>query len=293
MPLKPMRTWLFVAGADPAAHLAAQRSGADVLIQELEDFTPPELRPKARALAVDVYDAWRMAGKIAAVRVNPLETCGREDLEKVMRGRPDIVLMSKVASPDQVRALAELTGEVPLVPNVETAAGLVNTFSIGKASKRVIALLVASEDMVADLGTSRSKGGEELAYARQRFLLECRAAGVEAIDAPYTFSDIPGAVKDAKWAKRMGYRMKSLVLPAHANALNEVFSISTADLKKARRIVEAFEAARKKGSDRVKVDGKLIEVPMYSAARRLLKEHAQRVGASAAHTPPPPQRKRR
>ena len=39
------RTWLFVPGADEAAHEAAARSGADVVILELEDFTPPELRP--------------------------------------------------------------------------------------------------------------------------------------------------------------------------------------------------------------------------------------------------------
>ena len=39
------RTWLFVPGADEEAHEAAARSVADVLVQELEDFTPPELRP--------------------------------------------------------------------------------------------------------------------------------------------------------------------------------------------------------------------------------------------------------
>lgn len=286
MPLKPQRTWLFVAGADAGAHEAAARSSADVLIQELEDFTPPELRPRARAMAKDLYAYWRSEGRVAAVRVNPLETCGREDLAAVLAGKPDIVLMSKVISVFQVKELEKaVPGDIDLVPNIETAAGLVNAFQIGKSSERVKAMLVASEDMVADLGTSRSKGGEELAYVRQRFLLECRAAGVEAIDAPYTFSDVAGAVRDAKWAKRMGYRMKSLVLPAHARALNDVFSVSLNDIKRAQTLVSAFEQARAKGSDRVKVDGKLVEVPMYAAAKRLL--------ASAAHTPPPPQRKRR
>ena len=42
---KRRRSWLFVPGADEAAHRAAARSGADVVILELEDFTPPELRP--------------------------------------------------------------------------------------------------------------------------------------------------------------------------------------------------------------------------------------------------------
>ena len=156
------------------------------------------------------------------------------------------------------------------MPNVETAAGLLNAFDIASASPRVSALLVASEDMVADLGTARSRGGEELAYVRARFLVECRAAGVEAIDCPYTFSDVKGAVADARYAKRLGYRMKSLVDPAHARAINGVFSANKPDLARARNIVAAFEKARAAGKDRAKVDGALIEVPIYAAAKRLL-----------------------
>ncbi len=265
------RTWLFVPGADPAAHRAAARSGADVIMLDLEDFTPPELRPKARELSREVFDRWREAGAAAAVRINPLESGGLEDLLGVLAGRPDIILMSKVVSPEQVMALDKATGSsVELVPNVETAAGLMNTFQIATASPRVSALLVASEDMVADLGTARSRKGEELAYVRGRFLVECRAAGVEAIDCPYTFSDVKGAVADARYAKRLGYRMKSLVDPSHATALNAVFSPSKAELAKARKIVAAFEKARAAGKERAKVDGALIEVPIYAAAKRLL-----------------------
>jgi citrate lyase subunit beta/citryl-CoA lyase len=98
----------------------------------------------------------------------------------------------------------------------------------------VIAALVASEDMVADLGTNRSRAGEELAYVRARFLVECRAAGVEAIDCPYTFSDVRGAEADAKRAKRLGYRAKSLVDPAHAGAINRVLTPSAAEIQRGR-----------------------------------------------------------
>jgi citrate lyase subunit beta/citryl-CoA lyase len=284
MPLS-RRSWLFVPGADEAAHQAAARSGADVIVLELEDFTPPQLRPRARALSAEALDRWRAAGAVAAVRINPLESCGRDDLAGVIAARPDLILMSKVETPEQVKALEAATGgAVDLVPNVETAAGLLNTFSIAKASKRVVGALLASEDMVADLGTVRTRKGAELAYARARFLVECRAAQVEAIDCPYTFSDVKGAAADARYAKSLGYRMKSLVDPAHAKAINAVFSVSGAELAKARRIVVAFEKARAKGRDRATVDGALIEVPVYAAAKRLLE--------SAAHSPPPRRRKR-
>jgi citrate lyase subunit beta/citryl-CoA lyase len=281
----PRRTWLFVPGADEKAQAAAARSGADVLIQELEDFTPPALRPQARALAAGLYQRWRAAGALAAVRVNPLETCGREDLAAVLGAKPDIVLMSKVARPEQVQALAAIAHGVELVPNIETAAGLVRAGEIARASPRVSAMLLASEDMVADLGAERSRGGDELAYARSRFLLECRAAGVEAIDCPYTFGDAKGAAADARRAKRLGYRMKSIVHPVHAAPVNRVFSIEARELNRARRIVRAFDDARANGKERAHVDGRLVEVPVYAAARRLIE--------SAARTPPPTRRKRR
>ncbi len=268
------RSWLFVPGADAAAHEAAARSGADVIILELEDFTPPELRPKARALATKAFSLWRKAGAAVAVRVNPLELDGRDDLAGVLPARPDVVLMSKVDSPEKVRALEQATGGAfDLVPNVESAFGLLNTYEIAKASRRVSALLVASEDMVADLGTARSRSGEELAYVRSRFLVECRAAAVEAIDCPYTFSDVKGAVADARYAKRLGYRMKSLVDPSHAKAVNAVLSPSAGELTKAKKIVAAFEQARARGKERAKVDGALIEVPIYAAAKRLLEQN--------------------
>ena len=268
---RPRRSWLFVPGADEAAHETATTCGADVLIQELEDFTPPELRPAARALARTLYDRWRAAGAIAAVRVNPLASGGDDDLAAVLAGRPDIVMMSKVAAPEDVRALDAATGgTVELVPNIESAAGLIRTFEIVRASPRVRAALVASEDMVADLGTARSRGGEELAYVRARFLVECRAAGVEAIDCPYTFSDVRGAAADTRYAKRLGYRAKSLVAPAHAAAINRVLTPQRAEIERARRIVVAFERARAAGRERAHVDGALIEVPIYAAAKRLL-----------------------
>ena len=85
-PAQLCRSWLFLEGANEAVLQRAPASGADVLIHELEDFTPPALRPAARALARDLYGSWRAAGRVVAVRVNPLEGDGMEDLAAVMRG---------------------------------------------------------------------------------------------------------------------------------------------------------------------------------------------------------------
>ena len=166
-------------------------------------------------------------------------------------------------------------GSTELVPNIETAAGLVNAPAIARASPRITAMLLASEDMAADLGAEREPDAAELAYVRERFLLECTAAGVVAIDCPYTFSDIEGAERDARWARRRGYRSKSCVAHAHAAAINGVFTPSRGEVERAERIVQAFEAARAAGHDRVELDGALVEVPRYAAAQRLIERAKQ------------------
>ena len=209
-PAQLCRSWLFLEGANEPVLQRAPQSGADVLIQELEDFTPPPLRPKARALAADLYAAWRAAGAVVAVRVNPLEQDGMDDLAAVMRGRPDIVALPKVAEPHHVARLdAEVSrferdygipdGSTALLPNIEFARGLVQTGAIAAVSRRTIGCLLASEDLAADLGAERGRDGLELAYCRQRFIVECRAADVVAVDCPYAFSDAEGVERETRW----------------------------------------------------------------------------------------------
>src|SRR5260221_12111156 len=97
------RTWLFVPGADAAAHRAAARCGADVIILELEDFTPPELRPQARALSEKAFRQWRAAGALAGVRINPLEGAGLEDPAGI--ARPDVLMMPQGESAEPGKRL--------------------------------------------------------------------------------------------------------------------------------------------------------------------------------------------
>ncbi|MBP6406127.1 MAG: CoA ester lyase [Proteobacteria bacterium] len=275
------RTWLFGAGADRVVHEAMAQSGADVLIQDLEDFTPPVRRHEARALAPALYQRWREAGALVCVRINPLEAEGNLDLQDVMPGRPDIVAYPKSATALHMRALdASLTtleralgipdGTTEILPVCETALGVVNLREIAGASPRIRCALLGAEDLATDLCAERSREAVELDYARRRFVLECRAAGVEPVDAPYTFSDVAGAVQEARHSRRLGYRTKSLVRPDHALSLRDALTPNVSDLAAARRIVSEFEAARARGEERALVDGLWVEVPTYLNAKRLL-----------------------
>jgi citrate lyase subunit beta/citryl-CoA lyase len=205
-------------------------------------------------------------------------------------------MLPKVARPDQIRALdAEIArhetalglpaDSTEIVPNIESAAGLVETRAIAGASPRVTACLLAAEDMAADLNAERSPEGRELAYARSRFLVECTAAGVVAIDCPFTFGDLPAAEADLRAARALGYRAKSIVNTNQVALVNRLLTPGPEEVARARRMVEAFTAARAAGADRAEVDGLFVEVPTSLAAQRLLRRAEELAAFRAASSP--------
>ncbi|HGM5492740.1 TPA: CoA ester lyase [Serratia fonticola] len=294
-PPNSRRSWLFLAGADREALIQGAKSGADVLIQELETFTPPELRARARALTREILPMWRTAGSLTSVRINPLDGGGLEDLDAVMSAHPDIIMMSFVSTPQQVAELDKAVhrfeirydiepGSTELVPNIESALGIINICAIAQASPRIRAILVGTEDMVADLGAERTRAGSELNYIRQRFLVECTAMGITPIDCPYSYSDNEGAQRDMHQSRSMGYRAKAIVNEQFVGLVNQTLTPSAQEITRARQIISTFEDARKAAKGKrvaaAVVNGFLSEVPDYLAAQRLLKLIDQSHGES-------------
>jgi citrate lyase subunit beta / citryl-CoA lyase len=284
------RTWLFGAGGDSDIQQAMLGSGADVLIVDLEDLTPPARRPEARQLLNSYVQSCRSHGRLAAVRINQLQTEGGLDLAAAMPTRPDLIVYPMASSATQMQALDAAIagweaafgidlGRTEIVPVCETALGVVAVREICGGCARIRCALLGSEDLAYDLCAERGRDGVELDYARRRFVLECRAIGMEPIDAPYTFNDVEGAVREAVLARRLGYRSKSIVRPEHVAALTDVFTPSGDQMRQAQRIVEAFDAARARGDDRVLVEGLWVEVPAHRNACRLI-ERAHRLGVS-------------
>jgi citrate lyase subunit beta/citryl-CoA lyase len=283
------RTWLFGPGADARMHEAMLASGADALILDLEDFTPAPRRATARRLLHGFVERCRAKGALAAVRINALEADGTQDLAAAMAARPDVIAYPMSERASQIQSLdaaidrweAELglrAGSIEILPVCETALGVVDVRAIAAASARVRCALLGAEDLAADLCAERGADAVELDHARRRFILECRAARIEPVDAPYTFNDVEGAVRETDYARRLGYRSKSLVRPEHAAAINAALTPDAEALHRARTLVGAFEAARARGEDRALVDGLWAEVPAYRNAQRLI-ERAERLGS--------------
>jgi citrate lyase subunit beta / citryl-CoA lyase len=276
------RGWMFVAGMDTAAQVAAINGGADVVVADLEEFTAAADRPVARVRIAAMLSECRERGVVGAVRVNKLASDGRADLAGVMHARPDVVFLPHVETAEHIVALAREiatleeahdipVGSTEIVPTIESAAGLLAISDILRASERVKACLLAAEDFAASLGAERGEDCVELLHARGRFLLECTAAGCVAIDCPFTFRAIPALEEDLRLARRLGFKSKCVVFPEHVQVLNNVLTPSEHDAHAARELCAAYE--RQRGNPNCDIN-RWIDAPRYNNARRLLERHA-------------------
>jgi citrate lyase subunit beta / citryl-CoA lyase len=68
----------------------------------------------------------------------------------------------------------------------------------------------------------------------------------------------------------MGFRGKMAIHPNQVPIINDVFTASPEEVDRARRIVEAFDAATRRGEGVVRVDDQMVDAPVATRARRVL-----------------------
>lgn len=281
-PMQLRRSWLFVGAADKNAILTSYDSGADVCIQEFEDFCLPELRREARLMMPDVLSDWRARKIVATVRINPLEDPdGLRDLDAAMRAGADAILLPKANTKEQIVLLQKHINEMEkqcgktvsstnIIPNIEQARGLMNATDILSSSTQIAGALVASEDMVVSLNAPRKKNSEILNHVRRVFHIACCSVGITSIDMPYTFTDDEGVRQQTMLAKDIGMLAKSTVNASHCKIINEILTPNERDVENAVEIVSAFEKGRGSGEGQVIHKGTKIEVPIYLNAKQII-----------------------
>jgi citrate lyase subunit beta/citryl-CoA lyase len=191
------RSRLYVPGSEPKYFINAALHGSDGVILDLEDSVHASEKDAARVLVRNALRAVDFLGCERMVRINQIPL-GLEDLDEIVPESPDLILIPKVESPQQVievdRRIAEIKADYGitrpawLMPIVESALGIENAFSIVTASPHIVALTIGLEDYTADLGVMKTPAGDESLYARQLVINAARAADVQAIDS--VFSDV-------------------------------------------------------------------------------------------------------
>jgi len=277
------RTRLYMPGNNPDLMINGGLFGADSVILDLEDSVSPGEKDAARVLVrntlltIDYFDCERI------VRINPLSTdYGVDDLEMVVPYGVDTILVPKCESAADVKAVEKiiarlekkhsLSYEVLIMPLIETAKGILNAYEIGAASGRVVALCFGAEDFTADIGAERTKEGTESFVARSMLVLGAKAAGVQVIDT--VFSDVQdeeGLIASTKEAMALGFEGKGVIHPAQIEPIHAVFSPAPERIEYARKVVAAIEKARSEGSGVATIGSKMIDAPIETRARKILR----------------------
>lgn len=281
------RSRLYLPGSEPKYFINAALHAPDAVILDLEDSVHPSEKDAARLLvrnalrAVDFLNCERM------VRINQLPL-GLEDLDEIVPESPDLILIPKVESADQVTAVDKRIAEVKsdygitrliwLMPILESALGIENAFSIVNASDKTVALTIGLEDYTADLGVVKTAHGAETLYARQRVVNAAHAAGVQAIDS--VFGDVSDLEALRTWginSRALGFEGMGCVHPVQIPIIHEAFAPSSAEVERARKIVAAYQQAQEKSLAVVSLGSKMIDPPVVQRALRLI-ARAQAVG---------------
>jgi len=276
------RSRLYLPGNEPKYFVNAGLFRPDGIILDLEDSVHAGDKDCARLLVRNALRAIDFKGAERMVRINQLPL-GLEDLEAIVPEQPELILVPKTESADDIvqvaavidRILGETGAERPLwlMPIVESARGIEHAYDIGRASERVAALTIGLEDYAADLGVPRSAGGEESAYARSRLVNAAKAAEVQAIDSVYgQVDDLEGLGSWCGNSRRLGFQGMGCLHPRQIPVIHDTFNPSPEEIARAQRIVEAFEKAQAAGLGVVSLGSKMIDPPVVKQALRLIQQ---------------------
>lgn len=277
------RSMLFIPAANPKQVMFAATMGADTIIFDLEDAVSPAEKDSARILLRNLLKTMDYSKIEVCVRVNSLDSpFWREDLEEIVPLAPGLIMTPKIETPEDVlvfdKAISELEekaglekGGIGLVPLIETAKGIENSYLAATASPRVKAMLLGGEDYTANLRCKRTKEGNEIDYARKRIVNAARAAGIEIYDTPFTDAhDDLGIIPDAEYARSLGFTGKSAISPRHVDAINAAFSPSQAEVDYAYDVRDALAEGKAKGLGVVALRGKMIDKPVEIRAMQTI-----------------------
>jgi malyl-CoA/(S)-citramalyl-CoA lyase len=305
---RPHRSELAVPGTNARAIAKAPALGADVVFLDLEDAVAPDDKEAARGNVIRALLDQDWSACAVSVRINGLDTpwCYRDVVEVMERAgrRLDTLLIPKVGTPSDVEFVATLCSQIEQARGlppvnlhvlIETALGMTNVEAIARTCPdRLEAMVFGVADYAAsvqarttqigganpdyavltDLGESGARDrhwGDQWHYGISRMVAACRAHGLRPIDGPFGDTNDPdGYVTAARRAAALGCEGKWAIHPSQVSLANEVFTPSQAEVERARRIIEAMEAAAKEGKGAVSLEGRLVDAASIRMAENLI-----------------------
>jgi citrate lyase subunit beta/citryl-CoA lyase len=268
---------LYVPGHKPRALEKARGLPADMIIIDLEDAVPAELKAEARDGARAALAAG-FPGKRVALRLNGADSAHHAaDVALAAELLPDAIVLPKIDAPEELDGIAT-PATIPLIAMIETPAGVFAARAI-MAHPRLIGAIAGLNDLAHAL---RLPGGDRWAmmHAIQTIVLAARAEGKLCFDGVYNaIDDAAGFAAEAAEGHRLGFDGKSLIHPSQVEPCNAAFAPDAQALAQARALV----AAASGGAERY--EGRMIEDMHVAAAKALIETddlRRQRRGEGAA-----------
>lgn len=290
----PIRSALFVPAhrRDWVGKALRVKPGAAVL--DIEDSVPPQFKPQAMAYLKEEIAELKAADTGAFVRIQPLYDGSAAEVEAAVCDGLTAIVLPKVASPDEIRSLADMLsyyegkagverGAVGILPLPETAEGMYRAHDLAAASKRVRGIHGAlsgpvSGDFARAFGFRATSDGVEQLYLGSKLVLDSRSAG-----AMYPMAGIFGTAQDdlpaverlIRRARDLGYTGVAVMHPTHVPIANAVFRPTAEEVAYYQGLLKAFEEAEKAGLGAVAYQGAMVDYAMLPLAKEVLAEAAR------------------
>jgi len=276
-----LRSLLFVPSNNSRFLEKAKSLSPDIICFDLEDSVPIEEKKSARNL---IKNALRNRSKYNSeiyVRTNsPISGLIPDDLKEIIQKGVDGIVIPKVDTASDIKKIEKIMiglekkrklQPIEIIASIESTQGVVNSYSIASSSKRVSALVFGVFDLLNDLGVEYAKNPEGAMYSRAKIPVDARAAGKYAIDAIWQdIDDTIGLENDSIAAKNLGYVGKSIIHPNQVDIVHKVFYPTPSEIKWAKKVIEAYDLAKKNKKGATTVDGKMIDEVHYKRAVTLL-----------------------
>ena len=275
----PLRSVLYMPGSNERALEKAKSIPCDGLILDLEDAVAPDAKPAAREAACAAAASGEYGRRTVTIRVNSIGTEWHDDdLAAAAQAGPHAVVVPKVGSAAEVAQLVDALeragapDHTTLWAMVETPVAVLDALAIARASERLGALVLGTNDLVKELYAEHVPGRAPILPSLHQVLLAGRAAGVAVLDGVYNdVKDVDGFLAECRQGREMGFDGKTLIHPGQVEGANDVFAPSEQAVEDARGVLEAWEAGA--GAGVVSYRGRMVENLHVESARRTLSIH--------------------
>jgi citrate lyase subunit beta/citryl-CoA lyase len=273
---KPLRSVLYMPSSNERALEKAKTIAADAIIFDLEDAVAPDAKPAAREAAAAAVQSGEYGRRELIIRVNGIGTEWHDDdLKAAAAAGPDVVLVPKVNSAEEVHRLvaaldaAGAPERTKLWAMVETPIAMLNALSIAQASERLTGFVMGTNDLVKELYAEHVPGRQPVITGLGLALLAARAAGIVIIDGVYNdVKNLEGFLAEVEQGRQLGFDGKTLIHPGQVEGANEGFAPSEKAVEDARGLIQAWEDG--KGSGVVTYNGRMVENLHVESAERTL-----------------------